>query len=117
MVSTITPFTDMSKANELWFKEPVKIYIKDEYEPKEVCGIATCYLRDLKANESIDTIDEVKEYDDFVGGTILPDVYEVVTFPDGKLGYVEVEVGDYSDYESVGDFEFVTDPFEDGVMV
>lgn len=107
----------MSKPTELWFKEPVKIYLRDEYESKEVCGIATCYLRDLKSNESIDTIDEVKEYDDFVGGTILPDVYQIVTLPNGQVSYVEVEVGDYSDYESDGDFEFVTDPFEDNVMV
>ena len=107
----------MSKPNELWFKEPVRINLRDEFEVKAVDGIIACYVRDLKENETLEDVDIFQEYEDFIGGSVGADVYQIVTLPDGSKGYNEVDDFFFNSYDSMGDFEFVTDPFEDGVMV
>lgn len=102
----------MSNPTELWFKEPVTIFLLDG---SEADGVNVVFVRYLDDNESFEDVDTFKEFEDLMGGTVLGSLYEVVTFPDGKKGYVEVE--EYDDYGSSCDYEFVTDPFEDGVMV
>ncbi len=102
----------MSKPTELWFKEPITIFLLDG---REVDGVNVVFIRYLKENETFEDVDVYQEFDDLMNGTALGTLYEVVTFPDGKKGYVEVD--EYRDYGSSCDYDFVTDPFEDGVMV
>jgi hypothetical protein len=102
----------MSAQNELWYKEYISIFLTNGERAE---GVYVCYLRNLEENETIDGLDVVKEFEDFIDGSAVGTVYEVVTFPDGKKGYVEVE--EYEDYDSSCDFDLVADPFEDGVMV
>jgi hypothetical protein len=116
MKSTFNLISVMSNPTELWFKEPVQIFLRDDYGTK-VDGIMACFVRHLKENETLEDVDTFQEYEDFIGGSVGADVYKIVNLPDGSKEYVEIDEVTCSCYESVGDPEFVTDPFEDGVMV
>lgn len=102
----------MSTQNELWFKEPVTIYLANG---KVIDGINVCFVRNMEENEEIDELDLVQELENFFDGACVGTLYEVIEFPDGKIGYVEVD--EYDDFGSLCSFQFVNNPFEDIVMV
>ena len=101
----------MSKPTELWFKEPITIFLLNG---SKVDGVNVVFVRYLKDEESFEDVDVYQEFENLMNGTVLGNLFEIVTLPDGNKGYVEVE--EYDDYGSSCDYEFVTDPFEDGVM-
>ncbi len=54
---------------ELWMRESTEFTMSDE---TTVNGFRIIYVRNLEEGESLDDIDEDKEFDDVVGGSTLP---------------------------------------------
>jgi hypothetical protein len=102
----------MSTQNELWFKEPVTIFLTNG---EEVDGVNICFVRNLEENEVIDELDLIQELDDFFDGACVGTLYKTIECPDGSIAYVEVD--EYDDYGSSCAFQFVNDPFEDVVVM
>jgi hypothetical protein len=101
----------MSTQNELWFKEPVTIYLANGVE---VEGVNVCFIRNLEENQEIDELDMIQEVMDFMEGTAVGTLYREIEFPDGSVGYIEVD--EYEGFESYSVFQLVGNPFE-GVSV
>lgn len=55
---------------ELWMRESTEFTMSDG---TTINGFRINYVRNLEEGESLDDIDEEKEFDDVVGGSILPD--------------------------------------------
>jgi hypothetical protein len=111
-MSTFNPFNVMSTKNELWFKEPVTIFLTNG---QEIDGVNLCFVRFMKKNETIEDVDTFKEFEKLMGGTTVGTLYEVNTTPDGREFYTEVD--EYDDYGSSCDYEFVVNPLDEVELV
>ena len=81
-----------SEKRQLWYREPLTYTIDGEnFE-----GWYHSFVRFMEEGETFDDIDESEEYDELIGGSIVPSVVDE--------NYEEVE--DYDDVDHSGEFEF-----------
>ena len=81
-----------TQQRELWYREPLTYTI----DGKEHDGWYHCFVRFMEEDESFDDIDEEHEYDELIGGSLVPSVVD--------MNYEEVE--DYDDVDHSGEFQF-----------
>lgn len=88
-----------TQVRELWYREPLVYTIDGE----EFDGWYHCFVRFMEEGESFDDIDESHEYDELVGGSLVPSVVDLNYEPIVDEDFEEVE---FDDIQHSGEFEF-----------
>jgi hypothetical protein len=85
---------------ELWMRESTEFEMSDGTTIK---GFRINYVRDLEEGETLDDIDEDKEFDDVVGGSIVPNNVDRNFDPIDDDEIVDEDIQMFSPYFYIGD--------------
>ncbi len=89
-----------TQTQELWMRESTEFKMSDG---TTINGFRINYVRDLEEGETLDDIDEDKEFDDVVGGSIVPNNVDRNFDPIDDDEIVDEDIQMFSPYFYIGD--------------